>query len=67
MIISIGYRVKSQRGIQFRIWANQVLKDYLLKGYSINNRMNRLEDNMQSLNEKVTQIDLQIKTSLPPK
>jgi hypothetical protein len=33
MIISIGYRVKSQRGIQFRIWANKVLKDYILKGY----------------------------------
>jgi hypothetical protein len=45
MIISIGYRVKSQKGIQFRIWANQILKDYLLKGYAINNRMNRIEDN----------------------
>jgi hypothetical protein len=44
MIISVGYRVKSKRGIQFRIWANSILKDYLLKGYSINNRMNRIED-----------------------
>ncbi len=37
VIISVGYRVKSQRGTQFRIWANKVLKDYLLKGYAINN------------------------------
>jgi hypothetical protein len=36
MIISLGYRVKSQRGIQFRIWANKVLKEYLLKGYVVN-------------------------------
>ena len=67
MIISIGYRVKSQRGIQFRIWANKVLKDYLLKGYSLNNRMNRIEDDVQTLAEKVSEIDVQIKTSLPPK
>lgn len=36
MITSVGYRVKSQRGTQFRIWANKVLKDYLIKGYAIN-------------------------------
>lgn len=66
MIISIGYRVKSQKGIQFRIWANQILKDYLLKGYALNNRINRIEDNMQSLSEKVNQIDLQIHTNTIP-
>lgn len=66
MIISIGYRVKSQKGIQFRIWANQILKDYLLKGYALNNRMNRIEDNIQSLSEKVNQIDLQIHTNTIP-
>lgn len=66
MIISIGYRVKSQKGIQFRIWANQILKDYLLKGYTLNNRINRIEDNMQSLSEKVNQIDLQIHTNTIP-
>ena len=38
MIISVGYRVKSQRGIIFRRWANKVLKDYLIQGYSINNK-----------------------------
>ena len=36
VIISVGYRVKSQRGTQFRIWANGVLKDYLIKGYAVN-------------------------------
>lgn len=66
VIISVGYRVKSKQGTQFRIWANQVLKDYLLKGYSLNNRMNRIEDNIQVLNEKVGRIDLQINTALPP-
>lgn len=41
MIISVGYRVKSQRGIVFRRWANKILKEYLIQGYSINNK--RLE------------------------
>ena len=66
VIISVGYRVKSKEGTQFRIWANQILKDYLLKGYSLNNRMNRIEDNVQTLNKKVDRIDLQINTTLPP-
>lgn len=66
MIISIGYRVKSQRGIQFRVWANNILKDYLLKGFSVNNRMNRIEDNMEVLKNKVNAIDLQINTHLIP-
>ena len=66
MIISIGYRVKSQRGIQFRIWANKVLKDYLLKGYAVNQRMDRIENDVHYLKEKVNEFDLQIKTSLPP-
>lgn len=39
VIISVGYRVKSQRGTQFRIWANRILKDYLIKGYAINNKV----------------------------
>jgi hypothetical protein len=66
VIISVGYRVKSKQGTQFRIWANKILKDYLLKGYSINNRMNRLEDNMEALKHKVDEIDLQINTHLIP-
>jgi hypothetical protein len=66
VIISVGYRVKSKQGTQFRIWATRILKDYLLKGYAINNRMNRLEDNVQAISEKVNQIDLQINTHLIP-
>ncbi|MDI9311954.1 MAG: RhuM family protein [Limnohabitans sp.] len=66
VIISVGYRVKSKQGTQFRIWANKILKDYLLKGYAINNRMNRLEDNVEALSTKVNQIDLQINTHLIP-
>lgn len=66
MIISVGYRVKSQRGIQFRIWANSILKDYLLKGYAVNNRMNRIEDHMEALHKKVNEIDLQISAHLIP-
>ncbi len=66
VIISVGYRVKSIQGTQFRIWATNVLKEYLLKGYTINNRMNRLEENMETLKNKVNQIDLQINTHLIP-
>jgi hypothetical protein len=66
MIISVGYRVKSQRGIQFRIWANKILKDYLLKGYALNQRMNRIENTVENLVGKVQEIDLQIKTQLIP-
>ena len=65
-ILSVGYRVNSKQGTQFRIWANRVLKDYLLKGYAINSRMNRLEDNFENLKNKVNQIDLQINTQLIP-
>lgn len=63
MITSVGYRVKSQRGVQFRQWANKVLKDYLLRGYAINNRIDRLEKKVAEHDEK---IDFFIKTSLPP-
>ncbi|MNE65290.1 hypothetical protein D3C80_1607610 [compost metagenome] len=52
VIISVGYRAKSQRGTQFRIWANKILKDYLLKGYAINNRMELLEKKMNSIESK---------------
>lgn len=44
MVTSIGYRVKSARGIQFRIWANKILKEYLLRGYAVNQRLMQLED-----------------------
>jgi hypothetical protein len=67
VIISVGYRVKSKQGTQFRIWANKVLKDYLLKGYAVNKRIERIEDNVHVLIGRDNEIDLQIKTSLPPK
>ena len=63
VIISVGYRVKSLRGTQFRQWANRVLKDYLLKGYSVNNRLERLEQRVSRTEEK---IDFFVRTSLPP-
>ena len=74
MILSIGYRVKSQRGIHFRRWANTILKDYLIKGYSINTRLNTLEDRIERRLEKhelildahEKKIDFFVRTSLPP-
>jgi len=66
-IISVGYRVKSLRGTQFRIWANKVLKDYLLKGYAISQRFERIEHEVHNIKNKLGEIDLQINTSLPPK
>ena len=46
VIIAVGYRVNSRRATQFRIWATKVLKEYLLRGYSVNARLNQLEDAM---------------------
>lgn len=65
VIISVGYRVKSKQGTQFRIWANKILKDYLLKGYAVSKRMDRIEDNVHTLIGRVDEIDLQIKSNLP--
>jgi len=63
VIISVGYRVKSKQGTQFRIWATTVLRDYLLKGYALNQRVNRIENNVENLEEKVNAISLQIQSS----
>jgi len=65
-ILSVGYRVNSRRGTQFRQWATQRLKDYLITGYSINNRINRVEYHLDDLTKKVNQMDLQINTKLIP-
>lgn len=62
VVLSVGYRVNSIRATQFRIWANRVLKEYLLKGYAINDTMNRIEDKINDLSSKMNQIDLQINT-----
>ena len=66
VIISVGYRVKSKQGTQFRIWATNVLRDYLLKGYALNQRMNRIENNYKGLSKEVKQISLQLKTQELP-
>ena len=63
VIISVGYRVKSLRGTQCRQWANQVLKDYLLRGYSINHRLQALERTVADHSQK---IDFFVRTALPP-
>ena len=75
VIISVGYRVKSQRGTQFRIWATTVLREYLLRGYSVNSRLNQLEDKMDrrlakhdaDIIELRKDVDFFISSSLPPK
>lgn len=66
VIISVGYRVKSKRGTQFRIWANKVLKDYLLKGYAVSQRIEKIEDDVYFLKKKAEAFELHIHTSLPP-
>jgi len=63
VIISVGYRIKSKRGTEFRIWANKVLKEYLLKGHVVNNRFERLEHRMFKVEE---QLENFIAKALPP-
>jgi prophage maintenance system killer protein len=60
VIISVGYRVKSQRGIQFRIWANKVLKEYLVKGYAVNKALT--EQRYTELKQLVTVLGRTVKT-----
>lgn len=75
VIISVGYRVKSIRGTQFRIWANKILKDYLLRGYSVNQRLLYMESRIdrrflehdKRLDDLTDKVDFFIRTSLPPK
>jgi hypothetical protein len=66
MILSIGYRVKSKQGTKFRQWSNKVLKDYLLKGYAVNQRVDRIENDMHTIKKELGEIKLQLNTSLPP-
>lgn len=75
VIISVGYRVKSIRGTQFRQWANKILKDYLLRGYSVNQRLlymesridHRLSEHDSQIKELSGKVDFFLRTSLPPK
>ena len=74
VIISVGYRVKSQRGTAFRIWATKVLKEYMLRGYAINQRLLAMEERMDKRIGKIEntlvahqeKIDFFVRTSLPP-
>jgi hypothetical protein len=66
VIISVGYRVKSKQGTQFRIWATTILREYLLKGYAINQRVDRIENNLENLSKEVSKISLQLKTNELP-
>ena len=74
MILSVGYRVKSNRGVEFRRWANKVLKEYLLKGYSVNQRLKSLEEKVDAkllqhekqLDYLTDKVDFFVRTSLPP-
>lgn len=75
MIISIGYRVNSIRGVQFRQWASRVLKEYLLRGYSINQHLvymeqridHQLQEHAEQIHELQDKVDFFVHTSLPPK
>lgn len=64
MIISVGYRVKSQRGVQFRQWATKILNNYLRHGYAINNRFERLE---RRVAKTEAQIEYFVHAALPPR
>lgn len=74
VIISVGYRVKSVRGTQFRQWANKVLKEYMMRGYAINQRVSALEDKVDRrlaehdsrITKTEEKIDFFVRTSLPP-
>ena len=74
VIISVGYRVKSQQGTAFRIWATEILKDYMLKGYAINQRLISMEERIDrrigaienTLAVHQDKIDFFVRTNLPP-
>lgn len=75
VIISAGYRVKSLRGTQFRPWANKVLKEYLLRGYAVNQRLMQMEERIdrrlsehdRKLEDLRRDVDFFVRTSLPPR
>ena len=70
MVLSVGYRVKSSRGIEFRRWANKVLKEYLLKGHAINYRLEQMDTRLQKHERQIEyltdKVDFFVRTSLPP-
>ena len=70
VIISVGYRVKSIQGTRFRQWANQVLKEHMLKGFSVNQRLVSHENRLENIDSRVIylekQVDFFVKANLPP-
>lgn len=74
VIISVGYRVKSKRGTKFRQWANQVLKDYIIRGFAVNQQVQYLERRMDAkfldydskFNDIQNKVDFFVRSSLPP-
>ena len=74
VIISVGYRVKSKRGTQFRQWALKVIKDYMLRGYAINQQMLAMEERIdrqlhnhtEQIQDLQKKVDFFVRTSLPP-
>ena len=70
VVISVGYRVKSIRGTQFRQWANKVLKEYLLRGHALNYKFELIEEQLKEhraiLDKHEDKIDFFVRTSLPP-
>lgn len=71
VIISVGYRVKSLRGVQFRRWATKVLKEHLLRGYSLSKRLDRVEEKLNEHDAHIgnlqESVDFFVRTSLPPR
>ena len=71
MIISVGYRVNSISGTRFRQWANRVLKEHMLKGFSVNQRLVAHENRLENIDSRVIylekQVDFFVKANLPPK
>ena len=74
VILSVGYRINSKTAIAFRRWASRVLKEYLIRGYSINSRLNQIEDKIDRrlaeqdmrIKDHEKKIDFFVRTSLPP-
>ena len=74
VILSVGYRVKSSRGVEFRRWANKILKEYMLRGYAVNQQLLHLEERIDkkfhaienTLADHQEKIDFFVRTSLPP-
>ena len=70
VIISVGYRVKSKRGTAFRQWANMILKDYLLRGYSINRNLKEVHTQLGKHDKRISileeKVDFFVRSSLPP-